>query len=110
MTRCSSGSRPSCNQNSSKVRSPTPWPELEAPADLEHTLATLTAELRRVIDELDRYVAAIAEAGNVAVLAKAVAEREHRRPQLQRDLAALDSAARTAPRIAPISNNGCEGS
>jgi hypothetical protein len=57
---------------------------------------TLTAELDRLNSELERYASAIATAGEVAVLAKALRGREHQRLQIQRELALLDGVGQTA--------------
>jgi hypothetical protein len=60
------------------------------------TRAALLADLRRVEDEQRRYSDAIAMAGDVAVLAKALQEREPQRLRLQQQIAALDSARRVS--------------
>jgi chromosome segregation ATPase len=70
--------------------------ELRTPADLDQMRETLTTDLRTVTAELDRYAAANATAGDVAVLAKAVAEREQRRQRLQQELAQLNGVAKAS--------------
>jgi hypothetical protein len=54
--------------------------------------AGLEAEVRKLEDEQERFVAAIAIAGNVQALARALHEREQRRSQIRSELALLDRA------------------
>jgi hypothetical protein len=63
--------------------------ELRPSADaVAATAAALEAELRQVEYERQRYVDAIAKAGDLTVLVKALNERDDRCAELQRELAA----------------------
>lgn len=60
------------------------------------TRAALEAEIRRVEDEQGRLVESIALAGDVAVLAAALKDREGRRAHLRHELAAITGAREIA--------------
>ena len=61
---------------------------------VEAKRAALLADLRTLAEEQARYVAAIAVAGEVEALARALKDREQRRARLQQELAALDTVER----------------
>jgi site-specific DNA recombinase len=64
-------------------------PESDA---VEKRRTTLQSEIRKLEEEQERFVAAIAIAGNVEALARALQEREQRRAHLRSDLDLLEQA------------------
>ncbi len=64
---------------------------------IEATRAALDAELRRAEAERQRFIDAVAKAGDLDVIVKALRERDQRCAELQRDLAALNGTQRLRP-------------
>jgi site-specific DNA recombinase len=61
------------------------------------TRAALETELRRVESQQQRYADAIATAGDVDVLVKALQDRQHHRVRLQREIEAIGGARPVSP-------------